>query len=57
MGIVNMDAKDRIAAYFREHDGEEIDAADIGKALDIDIMTAIGLMDELEAEGKIKCMQ
>lgn len=49
-----MDAKEKIEAYFCEHDGEKIDAYDILNALGIDILTACVLMDELEDDGKIK---
>jgi hypothetical protein len=47
-------AKEEIAAYFREHHGEVVDAADLQEALGIDIGTAIQACEELEDEGRIK---
>jgi len=47
-------AKEEIAQYFVDHDGENIDPADIQGALGIDIMLAIAVCKDLEQEGKIK---
>lgn len=47
-------AKEEIAAYFKEHHGEVVDAADLQEALGIDIETAIQACEELEEEGRIK---
>jgi hypothetical protein len=47
-------AKEEIAAYFKEHHGEVVDAADLQEALGIDVGTAIQACEELEEEGRIK---
>lgn len=47
-------AKKEIIEYFSKHHGENIDAADIQEALNIDISLAIEILDGLENEGKIK---
>jgi hypothetical protein len=47
-------AKEEIAAYFKEHQGEVVDAADLQEALGIDIGTAVQACEELEEEGRIK---
>ncbi len=47
-------AKKEIKEYFSKHHGENIDAADIQEALNIDISLALGILDDLEDEGKIK---
>jgi len=47
-------AKEEIAAYFKAHHGEIIDAADLQEALGIDIGIAIQACAELEGEGRIK---
>lgn len=47
-------AKEEIAAYFKEHHGEVVDAADLQEALGIDIGTAVQACEELEEEGSIK---
>ena len=47
-------AKKEIREYFSKHHGENIDAADIQEALNIDISLALGILDDLEDEGKIK---
>lgn len=47
-------AKEEIAAYFKEHHGEVVDAADLQEALGIDIGTAIEACEDLEEEGRIK---
>jgi hypothetical protein len=47
-------AKKEIAAYFKEHHGEFVDAADLQDVLGIDIGTVIQACEELEEEGRIK---
>jgi len=47
-------AKEEIAAYFKEHHGEVVDAADLQEALGIDIGIVIPACEELEEEGRIK---
>jgi len=47
-------AKAEIAKYFLEHDGENIDPADIEENLGIEFDMAFEICEELEAEGKIK---
>lgn len=47
-------AKKEIREYFKKHHGEKIDASDIQENLQIDILDVIGILDVLEAEGKIK---
>ena len=47
-------AKKEIAKYFKEHDGENIDPADIEENLGIEFEMAFAICEELEAEGKIK---
>jgi predicted transcriptional regulator len=47
-------AKDEIAKYFKEHNGENIDPADIEENLGIDFDMAFAVCEELEKEGKIK---
>ncbi len=46
-------AKDEIALYFREHDGEEIGYDELFENLHIDLRLIIQACEELEAEGKI----
>jgi len=47
-------AKEEIAKYFKEHDGENIDPGDIEENLGIEFDMAFTICEELEAEGKIK---
>jgi hypothetical protein len=47
-------AKDEIARFFKDHDGESYYPSDLMEILGIDIDTAIHACDELESEGKIK---
>jgi len=47
-------AKKEIKEYFVRHHGEKIDAADIQERLQIDIVCVFGILDVLEAEGKIE---
>jgi len=47
-------AKEEIAKYFKEHDGENIDPADLEERLGIEFEMAFAICEELEAEGKIK---
>ena len=47
-------AKDEIAKYFKEHDGENIDPTDIEENLGIEFDMVFAICEELEAEGKIK---
>jgi hypothetical protein len=47
-------AKGEIAAYFKEHDGENIYAFDIMEALRIEYGLVAEILEELEDEGKIK---
>lgn len=47
-------AKREIAKYFKEHDGENIDPADLEENLGIEFEMAFAICEELEAEGKIK---
>ncbi len=47
-------AKDEVAKYFKEHDGENIDPADLEENLGIEFDMAFAICEELEKEGKIK---
>jgi len=47
-------AKREIAKYFKEHNGEDIDPADLEENLGIEFEMAFAICEELEAEGKIK---
>ncbi len=47
------EAKNSIAAFFRENDGREISFGDIIDALNIPLPTIVEACDELEKEGKI----
>jgi len=47
-------AKKEIIDYFSMHHGENINAADIQEALNIDISLALEILDDLELEGKVK---
>ena len=47
-------AKREIAKYFKEHDGENIDPADLEENLGIEFEMAFAICEELEGEGKIK---
>jgi hypothetical protein len=46
-------AKEEIASYFREHDGQEIGYDDLMSALHLDLKTIWSACNELEREGKI----
>jgi hypothetical protein len=48
------DARSEIIKFFKENDGEKLDASDIQEYLGIDITLAIQICDDLESEGKIK---
>jgi len=47
-------AKNEVAKYFKEHDGENIDPADLEENLGIEFDMAFAICEELEQEGKIK---
>ena len=47
-------AKEDVRQYFKDHHGENLDASDIGEALNLDIFLVDDLMHELATEGKIK---
>ena len=47
-------AKKEVAQYFKDHHGENIDAADIEEALCIKFSMAVEICEKLEKEGKIK---
>ena len=49
-------AKEEIAVYSKDHDGEEIYPSDIQKMLGIEFSDAMRACDELAAEGKIKVL-
>jgi len=46
-------AKEEIASFFREHDGEEIGYDDLMNALNLDLKTVWLACNQLEVEGKI----
>ena len=46
-------AKEEIASFFREHDGEEIGYDDLMNALNLDLKTVWLACNQLEKEGKI----
>lgn len=47
------EAKKRIALYFKENDGKEIDYGDLVEALHIPLPTIVNACEKLEREGKI----
>ena len=47
-------AKKEIVQFFKDHHGENIDAADIEESLGIEFSIAMTICEELEKEGKIK---
>ncbi|MBN1689012.1 MAG: hypothetical protein JW893_07935 [Candidatus Omnitrophica bacterium] len=51
--IDHVTAKAEIAAYFQNHHGQTITAADIQQDLGIDIFMAIDICEELEKENRI----